>query len=60
MKKTRVFYLALAILIGAFLFVYGGYDDSPGAQLLGLVVAISGVVGVVKSRKKPTTDPDKL
>lgn len=42
----------LGILFGAFLFVYGGYDDSPGAQGLGLLAAIAGVVGIVKSRKK--------
>lgn len=32
--------------------VYGGYDDSPGGQLLGLVVVITGIVFLVKSRKK--------
>lgn len=34
------------------MFVYGEFDDSPGGQLLGLLVAIAGVVGIVKSRKK--------
>ena len=38
--------------LGALLVVYGGYDDSPGAQLLGLIVAALGVVGTIKSRKK--------
>lgn len=42
----------LAVALGPLLFVYGGYDDSPGAQLLGLAIAISGVVGVVKGWKK--------
>ena len=42
----------LAILFGAFMFVYGGYDDSPGAQLLGLVTVIGGIVGAIKSWKK--------
>ena len=42
----------LAILFGAFLFVYGEIDDSPGGQLIGLVVVIAGAIGVIKSRKK--------
>ena len=33
------------------MFVYGGYDDSPGGQLLGLVAFVFGIVGVVKSKK---------
>jgi hypothetical protein len=44
----------LAILFGAFMVVFGGYDDSPGAQLLGLIAVLFGVYGVVKSRKKKT------
>lgn len=42
----------LAILFGIFMFFYGGYDDSPGAQLLGVVLAITGIVLIVKSKKK--------
>ena len=34
------------------MFVYGGIDDSPGGQLLGLLVIIIGIVGIVKSKKK--------
>jgi len=34
------------------MFVYGGYDDSPGAQGLGLLIAIIGIVGIIKSKKK--------
>jgi len=41
----------LAILFGIFMFIYGGYDDSPGAQMLGLVVAIVGIVGIIKNKK---------
>lgn len=33
---------ATLITAGIFLFVYGGYDDSPGAQLLGTVVVAFG------------------
>lgn len=34
------------------MFVYGGYDDSPGAQLLGLTIFIAGITGIIKSGKK--------
>lgn len=40
----------LAILFGVFMFVYGGYDDSPGGQLLGLVLVVAGVTGLVKNK----------
>ena len=51
MNKSRILFSILAILFGVFMFVYGGYDDSPGAQLLGLIAVIVGVVGVIKSKK---------
>lgn len=52
MNKIRLTYSVLAMLLGAFLFVFGGYDDSPGAQLLGVIIIVLGIVGVVKSRKR--------
>lgn len=52
MNKTRIIYSTLAILFGIFMFVYGGYDDSPGGQLLGLLTVIAGIVGIIKSKKK--------
>jgi len=48
MKKSRILYSILAILIGIFLFVYAEIDDSPGGQMIGLIVAIIGIVGVIK------------
>ena len=42
----------LAICFGVFMIVFGEGDDSPGAQFMGLVAVIIGVVGLVKSRKK--------
>jgi hypothetical protein len=45
-------YFISAILFGAFMFVFGGYDDSPGAQLIGLVAIIIGVIGLIKNKKK--------
>ena len=52
MNKSRIIYSILAILFGAFMFVYGELDDSPGGQLLGLLAVIIGIVGMIKSRKK--------
>lgn len=51
MNKIRILYSVLAISFGAFLFVYGEFDDSPGGQLLGLLAVILGIIGVIKSRK---------
>jgi hypothetical protein len=44
----KILLFIVVVLLGAVLFVYGGYDDSPGAQLLGAVIALSGVVGLVR------------
>jgi len=52
MKIIKTILFILAILFGIFLFIYGGYDDSPGAQGLGLLVVIGGIVGIIKVRKK--------
>jgi len=48
----KVVYLSLAVLGGVFIFIYGGYDDSPGAQLLGVIVVIIGIASFIKNRKK--------
>lgn len=34
------------------MFVYGGIDDSPGGQMLGLITIIVGIVGIIKNKKK--------
>ena len=52
MTKSRMLYFILAILIGVLMFVYAGVDDSPGGQMIGLVVVIIGIVGVIRSKKK--------
>jgi hypothetical protein len=48
----RLICFVLAIPVGAFLFVYGEIDDSPGGQLLGLLAVIIGIAGIIKGRKK--------
>lgn len=48
----RVILPVIAIALGIFMIIYGGYDDSPGAQLLGLLIVIGSIVGLIKIRKK--------
>lgn len=36
-------YMIGGLIIGVALVVYGGYDDSPGAQLLGLILIAFGI-----------------
>jgi len=56
-KKRRILYSVLVMLVGVFMFIYGGVDDSPGGQMIGLLAIIIGIVGVITSRKK-TSDLD--
>jgi hypothetical protein len=47
--------LSLAILVlsfGVFMVIYGGYDDSPGGQLLGVLIAVGGICGAIRSYKR--------
>jgi len=53
MKKLKITSYVLAILFGIFMFVYGGYDDSPGGQLLGALLFVFGVISILKNNKKP-------
>ncbi len=34
------------------MFIFGGYDDSPGAQLLGFIIIAIGIIKIIKNRKK--------
>lgn len=53
MNKIKLILFIFMVLFGVFIFVYGGYDDSPGAQLLGFLIFAGGVTKIIKSRKKP-------
>ena len=48
----KILCFVLLILFGVFMFVYGGYDDSPGGQGLGLLMVVIGVIWIVKIIKK--------
>lgn len=52
MNKTKILFSVLAVFFGAFLFVYGEFDDSPGGQLLGLILVAAGAWGAVRTWKK--------
>ena len=47
----RTLYSVLAVLAGIFLIVFGGYDDSPGGQLIGLLLTIFGLYRLVIGNK---------
>lgn len=51
MNKSRMLYFILAILVGVFLFIYGGIDDSPGGQMIGILIIIASIAGILKSNK---------
>jgi len=42
MKTLKIFGFVLLICAGVFMIVYGGADDSPGAQGLGLLGVLAG------------------
>lgn len=52
MSKKRILFSVLEIGLGVWMFIYGGYDDSPGAQGLGLLAIVLGVWGLLRNRKK--------
>lgn len=47
----KILFFILAISFGIFMIVYGEMDDSPGGQMLGLVMAIIGIVGIIRNSK---------
>lgn len=51
MNKIKLVLLILGIAFGIFLFFFGGYDDSPGAQGLGLLISVGCIFGIFKNSK---------
>jgi hypothetical protein len=48
----KIILLILVITLGVLMFVYAGIDDSPGGQLIGVVVGVAGIVGLIKQARK--------
>lgn len=54
MRMLKPFLMIVGLLFGVCLFFFGGYDDSPGAQFLGLVIVVSCIVGIVRHCRNRT------
>jgi len=58
--KNKILYWIPKILVisfGVFLIVFGEFDDSPGAQGLGLILIVIIVIFVIKNRKNKSSSP---
>jgi drug/metabolite transporter (DMT)-like permease len=54
MNLLKIIFFMFAVFVGAFMFVFGEFDDSPGGQGLGLLSLVFGVISLVKNlNKKP-------
>ena len=51
-KKIKIAAFILLVLLGGFFFIFGEIDDSPGLQLIGVVLAATGIFRIVKIIKK--------
>ncbi len=51
-KYIKIIFSILAVLFGLFLIIFGGYDDSPGAQGLGLILIIATVIIMIRNKNK--------
>lgn len=52
MKNLSAVSLLLLSALGGALVVYGGFDDSPGAQFLGILVIIVSISGTLLNNRK--------
>jgi hypothetical protein len=52
MNTIKIIALILLVAFGGFMIAYGGWDDSPGGQLLGLIAVIGGGVGILREHKR--------
>lgn len=51
MPKTIIITLLLFLILGIFLFIYSDIDDSPGGQLLALVIILISIWRITKNKK---------
>lgn len=47
----NILYGVIAVVAGMALFVFGGYDDSPGAQGLGLLIVVIAIWRFYRRRR---------
>ena len=52
MKIIKILALIIVVSFGVFMFVYGEYDDSPGGQVLGVLVVVIPTIFLIRARKK--------
>ena len=52
MQLIKIIGLLAAVLFGVFLIIFGEQDDSPGAQGLGLILALTGAWNICIQRRK--------
>ncbi|MFA6392212.1 MAG: hypothetical protein WCW66_05730 [Patescibacteria group bacterium] len=48
----KIISFIILIILGVAIFIYGGYDDSPGAQLIGFIAVVTGVIFIIKRKNK--------
>lgn len=57
MKFFQTLFLVTLLPLGILMFIYAIYDDSPGGQILGVIIFIAGSSGLFsfwKKRKQKT------
>jgi len=54
MKNKLLYWIPkiLTLLLGGFFIIFGGYDDSPGLQGLGLILIITTIVIAIRGKRK--------
>ncbi len=52
MKTIKILGFIILIAFGIFMVIFGGYDDSPGAQGLGVLMTVGGLWSVIRVWKK--------
>lgn len=52
MKIIKITHILLALVSGVLLVGYGGFDDSPGAQGIGLLTIIGSIILIISIYRK--------
>jgi len=54
MIKNKILYWSpkiLVVLLGIFFIIFGGFDDSPGLQGIGLILIVVIIIIMIRGRK---------